>query len=270
MARETSETIYFNDGNGWSVNYGDRKAIGNSVELTGFTGGPLVRYGTSPCGIEVMANGVFVCSAGVDQVTTVFTINQQIAYGSYANQPIAYDGARWTAWGNALSPSDDYILSLWASENTVAIGTSYGRVYKYLNADPTQAVLLPGLPAARNLALWGFASDNLWVGNNDSQIYRYDGSSWSPVWTATDQCGAIRGMWGASNSLYFITDSLIGTIRNGQVEILMNYGCGGPIQVQSLWGNSVSEVFFALTDTSQPDCGRIKLLWYNGVKLTAI
>ena len=75
---------------------------------------------------------------------------------------IAYDGGRWTEWGNALPPSDDYILSLWASENTVAIGMSSGRVYKYVNADSTQSVLLSGLPAARNPALWGFASDDLW------------------------------------------------------------------------------------------------------------
>ena len=265
------ETVYFNGGTGWSNYYVDAKALGNSIKIAGFTGGPLVRYGSSPCGVEAFENGAFVCSAGMSQVSTLLTFNQRLAYGSYANQPIGYDGTRWTEWAKALSPSDDYILSLWASDNTVAIGTSNGHVYKYLNADPSQPVLLPGLSPARNVALWGFGPDDLWVGNNNGQILHYDGLSWSAAWSATDKCQSILGMWGADNSLYFITESSIGKITNGDVAILANYACGGPIQVQAIWGNSVSEVFFAVTNAS-PDsnCGRIEVLWYNGVELTAI
>ena len=56
------------------------------------------------------------------------------------------------------------------------------------------------------------------------------------------------------------------------MQMLAEYPCNGDIVVYSLWGNSVSEVFFAITDASlsASPCGDAQLLWYNGHTLVPI
>lgn len=267
LNRIADAQAYHNSGSGWD----DVDGEWDGKQLTGFVDGPVVAYGApSGCTIEFVEDGIWSCSGAAVSATKVFTVTDALAYAIYADLVLKFDGAGWTQWGDALPPPESTGIpvvahSLWAAPGIIICGTDQG-VYVF-DGDQVTPKLQGDLPhgyGQQARAVWGFGADDLWVGIND-ELWHYDGSSWSVVWTASPDCGGIRGMWGADQTLFFYTRHSLHVVRD-DVNTLLEYRCGGDVSVRGVWGNSPMEVFVALTDRSERAevCGHTGLLWFDG------
>ena len=270
---EKVQTLVQNDGTGWKEVYNrNRDDPFTTVGLTGFTDGHLVRFGNYACGIEFL-NGASATCSSASAALDVSTVQANLSYAVYYAILLKFDGTFWNQWGDSLGTyPQTKAFTVWASSDTVLVGANSGNAFIYSSTNSNVATAQSGLPQFDNTAAWGFAPDNLWLGNSNGQLLNYNGSGWSVAATIAGDCRAIRKMWGIDGTLFFITNSSVGLLSNGNVQMLAEYPCNGDIVVYSLWGNSVSEVFFAITDASlsASPCGDAQLLWYNGHTLVPI
>lgn len=265
-------TLYANFGDGWRELAGATRT-NTPLGISGFAGGPLVRYGSFGCGIELIERGGQVsCSAGTD-ASALQVVSSDLAYAAYDNRLLVYAGDYWQQRGTPFEPETGLSLGLWADAESVAVIATSG-VYLAVGEGPLERVLqVPveqeetGIPFFRSV--WGLGADDLWVGDGSGQLRHYDGRSWSTPWVsdADVECSRVGNIWASDGELFFSTTNAVFVSRNGEVETLVTLPCTEGERVWSIWGNSADEVFVALQTAEATSCGGIRLLWFDGVKL---
>jgi hypothetical protein len=259
---EIADTIVHNDGTGWRELFSS-SSFPPYVGLTGFPQGPLVVYGDFSCGVMLVENGEVTCSAGVYFVREVFVVNDSLAYAVYDNRVIHYDGANWTQLGEPLDTAEEFLpRDIWANEQTVVI-VEQQNVFFY---DPDAAGFYrpQGIPAAQYRSVWGFAGDDIWIGTSGGELLHFDGSQWRVV-AAVDR--SIRGLWGDSGELFLHTGNSFARLEGDRIQILTKWSDDAVdnVYVTRLWGNSATEVFLSILDTTaQSSCGSAYVVWYDG------
>jgi hypothetical protein len=280
--------LYFNDGTGWSViNPGQ----GNSFGLAGFSNGPLVLYAGSPCAVVFQDGDAEACASTLPSISDVFVVDPTRIFALAGNRVLRYNGDYFTQYGKPL-PADEqpHPYHLWADAEVVITAGERGHVFVLPDANAEVEVLtVPD--GAEVSSLWAFGRDDIWVGLQQNRLAHYDGASWTVQRVSDSMCGSVTSLWGSDQVLFFAGSSGIGKIEGGVLHTLAaSSGCGPEgtmpgsweeLNFRKIWGNSASEVFFAVTErkleltlngesletsATNPDaCGMQRLYWYDGV-----
>lgn len=271
LAAEDSRpaTIRKNLGKVWETSYAwPPGTVQMTGGLKGFQGGPLVVYGGSPYGIQLVDDqGAHVSGAGGG--SDVAVVGPELAYAIYSDRVLRFDGAFWTQLGSPLPPAGQVnTRALWADSSVLVVAADAGRVFVIRPDRPP--VLQTGLPETDFTAVWGFGADDLWLGSADGQLFHYDGTRWTPKATLQGDCVGIRKLWGSEGELFVLSRSLFAKWDGSRIEVLASLPCDDTAEFQGLWGNSRREVFISLVDRSQaaPGCGPIQVRWYDGASVS--
>ncbi|HWA77707.1 MAG TPA: hypothetical protein VG937_35470 [Polyangiaceae bacterium] len=264
------EEIYGNTGSGWSLLA--QAAHAGRGGLTGFPGGPLVRFGgvTDRCGIEfVQRDGAPSCS-GAAQPWGVSVVKRDLAYAVYSDRLLSYDGSMWTQRGDPLvAPVGLSVGQIWANETTIAITNDAG---VYVSEGGVAPALQGDLPEVESgyRGVWGSAAGEIWVGSGDGQLFRASRGQWTSAFQVpgAPDCRAIERVWGDGADIFFATTNRVFRGRNNSFETVFELACDYSARIGGLWGNSASEVFIAVAyHDSLAKCGNVAMLWFDGKQL---
>jgi hypothetical protein len=267
-----SVAVYSNDGTGWRTLYHRHDVSGGAI--TGYADGRLVllggecavtsfdRNGTPSC-IWTGRSDFFGTAAVAIDSGELFVLG---AYtdGSRTQELHAYDGRSWTSiktWESDVAPG-----ALRTDGSTVFVGGGKQYVWTF---DPVQRTEseMRGVPAGEYWTSWFFGRTDFLLGNTLGGLVHYDGAKWTLLDTPVDE--AFFGMWGAADKTAFVySQGTIGRWNAGAFETLHRdyYDAGNTQYVTDVWGNSSTEVFFAVNDNAfQPyTCGATFLVWFDG------
>jgi hypothetical protein len=280
--------VQFNDGTGWA-DFGTLASDSGYFNLSGFPGGPLLVTTTTSvrCGILAVERDGTSCSSAATNVFQTFPVASDLAYAIALNRLLVYGGEYWTQVGEPLGlDSSFYTLGLWANdEAAVVVGTS-GNAYLFPTGESAPRAI-PAPSTADAYAVWGFAANDLWLGNSVGELYHFDGASWSLEYSLPPgECSGIRGLWGSDGVLYFYNSVAVFRLRAGKVDSILRLPCDpyGAQAVRSIWGNAADELFIALQDYRARDfvtpegaievnfepretCGAARVLYFDGTRL---
>jgi hypothetical protein len=156
------------------------------------------------------------------------------------------------------------LLAVWAGPD-LAIAAGFSQTIVTL-AGAAPMTALSGVPAGEYHAVWAFASDDVWFGNNAAQLVHYDGSQWQAHFTGSKEIISIGKLklWGQGGSLFVTAGNTFGRWDGSSLQLLDVLD--GKAYFAGLWGNSLSEVFVAVHDSpNTPDrCGTVRVRWFNG------
>lgn len=282
--------ISSNDGSGWKTQlaWGVPGIGGAGMSYTLFTGFPDGR---------LLVGGDFTASAGLvslidgQQSTdlafsshSAFVVDNELAYAAsdHEKKIMRYDADHW----EPLPVDSPYEISrLWADQTSLFGVGPHGTVVS-LEADGWHVHDIGSVDSLSQV--WGFGPDDVWVAgaSADHNLSHWNGQTWSPVdWplhNPTDPSGwtTVEGMWGADGVLFFHTRWEIVRCTSSplQCEQIAYWpctaftegeiqDCKGSVVIQSMWGNSPQELFFAVSATPE-SAGHPEdayLLWYDGV-----
>jgi hypothetical protein len=163
----------------------------------------------------------------------------------------------------------------------------------YVLGDANSEAEIIALPEAEPpRALWAFSRDDIWLGLDKNRVAHYDGTGWTLQQLGLD-CGGVNALWGSDGVLFAASSTFLGKIEGDTVQAFARarrcppedtmLGWHEELNVKKIWGNSPTEVFFAvtermtevrLTDTGydydwrDPDaCGQQRLYWSDGEQL---
>jgi hypothetical protein len=156
---------------------------------------------------------------------------------------------------------------LWANDEIV-VAAGWNQSLYVKRATGSAFEPLPGVPAGNYASVWGFASDDLWFGNQSGQLVHCDGAAWTVVEAETQE-KAISNLWGSEGQLFFLTQSEIGRLVGTKPELLIPMDPSEPrITMRDVWGLSPKEVFVSVVDPEfkQYACGETFMLWFDGTE----
>jgi hypothetical protein len=144
-----------------------------------------------------------------------------------------YDGVGWT---EVTSGASNPLLSIWGSSSTDIYAGGFSGTLVHSTGGAFSSVPSTGIGVEPIAAIWGSSSSNVYVGATN--VYRYNGSSWSSVNTGISN---IRAIWGTS-----ATDIWMGatsgnlTHYNGTSWTTSTVGTA---DIGGIWGTSSTDVY---------------------------
>jgi hypothetical protein len=262
--------VFFNDGTGWTSIYSDDTPR-SYAGFSGFPQGPLVFYGflELECGIVLMEDGERSCTTGLNYVTDLFVVDANLAYATYENRVLVYEGNSWYQLAEAIDPTSGVnTRAIWGNENVVAVADSIG-IHKYERDRNSVFETQTDAPDGDYSLVWGFSENDIWAATRRFLVH-FDGEDWQIIWDCANNCGrGIRGMWGDDGKLYFHTSNQFARWNGSQIEILARWADNKGVEIQDIWGNSPSEVFLCVLDgePENPIYGETLLVWFDGEQL---
>jgi len=271
-------SLQFNDGTGWKLVYavppGPGMGGGGDMRLSGFASGPLLLTGFLPdqLGIWRITQAGEVAFDAPLEVARPVTVGADTAYAFSLDKFYRFADDKWAEYLTLPAPAQ----GLWADEDRVLLVGGNQAVFQKNTADADFAAI-PGVPAGDYTAVWSFAANDTWVGNQAGQLVHYDGSKWTVFETGSkDITGAgIVQLWGSSDGqLFFRTYTEFGRYDGKQVELLLELPADGDpslarVITGGLWGLSSKEVFLSVTDKqfNKYACGGQFMLFFDGTTL---
>jgi hypothetical protein len=159
-----------------------------------------------------------------------------------------------TTWSGVATGATTTLFSVWGSSaSDVYVGGDAGTLV-HSTGGAFSAVAGTGIGVEQVAAIWGSSSSDVWVGATN--VYHYNGSSWSTVNTGVSN---IRAIWGSSGS-----DIWVGATAGN----MAHYASGswttttvGSADIGGIWGTSDTDVYMV---------NRAGEIWhYNGLGWTS-
>jgi hypothetical protein len=234
--------------------------------------GPLLVTGSFDAdrtGVAFIDNGIFAIRGLGYGSYGGFAVGPDLTYVLDETRLLRYSGGAWSIVGDLGDALP--LLAVWAGPES-AIVTGFNQTIATLEGTGPLTTL-SGVPAGDYQAVWAFAPNDIWFGNNANQLLHYDGSKWQAHATGSRSMSGILNLWGASGTVYFTTRTEFGRWNGSQVEILLQTD---EILLQAydvsdfgtIWGRSEREVFIAVRDSKYRDnaCGSVFMLWFDGAQ----
>lgn len=261
----------------WHEIYRQPPGTLGASSVGGFPGGPLVLGGPCNGAALIQIDGTIQsCSSWF--LPHPFIISTTRAYGisgAARNRVGIYDGSRWTQYQTSF---DIGVWRLWVNSSTVVAALESGLVAVSRNGGPWASEGVPDGSApdpygsAFPLA-WGFGDNDIWVALRHAGLFSFDGTGWTQRATLDDSCGTgsgIRGMWGASGTLFLHTDHRLARWTNGSFGVVKELPCTSTIR--AIWGTSADEVYVAVDDSERygSACGSVTVLLVTSSGITRL
>jgi hypothetical protein len=276
--------ILSNDGTGWQVWLDFPLMVEPdwrepSGKIRGFPDRDLIafgKFGTDDPGPIVQLSASGPGQVTPVEVTDVFIVHDQLAYAAAADKVIRYDGSHWEPIPSALP---HFVRRVWANEHAVV---AVGDVGTIVSLENDQWVIHDSHTVDDLTAIWGFTSNDIWVGAANGNLNHYDGSGWSGVSWPNPQPANRRepivGMWGKNGTLFFHSEHMLVRTDGQSFDVLADWGCDmtpdqgschWTLAIDDIWGNSPSELFLAVAEDicQEFTCDTFPyLLWFDGAE----
>lgn len=287
-----------NDGSGWAPYHrGPCSDVGACdgrcpARLAGFVDDSLLGWGAVPTASSgagplwrIGPERRNCWPEALPEVRTAFAVRADLAYavwpgGSDTGKIIRWDGVQWGPLG-VVVPYSELLLELWSDgERLVAVGER-GTVVAIVDE---RAEVLEPPTLATIAAVWSTSDDLLWVGSLDGELFRFDGSSWTPQdWTATtgttepcdqpDRIHRIVGMSGSGDVLFFHTEDMIVRRDDSGFRVLGHWPwpardapeCAAGLRVRAIRATSEDDLFSLLTRENGLACDDAFIVHWDGV-----
>jgi hypothetical protein len=201
--------------------------------------------------------------------TRVAAVDENVAYAINGRHVLEYRDGSW----HEVATLPDAGNAIWANAEVVIVAGEF-QVFSWRVGSAPKFEALPEAPVGNYSAIWGFAADDVWLGNSSGQLVYYDGSSFSVLQVSREAPPAeMRGLWGRDGQLFFHTSNEFGRVVAKQVEYLLepseaSSGSGSTFTLNGLWGLSPKEVFLTVHDPEFDDyaCGGQFAVWFDGTE----
>ena len=201
-------------------------------------------------------------------LSTAFVAGNGLVYAVWDGL-LKYSAGTWST----VAEQEWGMLAVWADSQTlIECGVNQTILVKNGAEDLTQ---LTGVPAGSYTAVWAFAADDVWFGNDAAQLLHYDGKKWKiyPTGSRDISFSGITQLWGSSGILYFSTQTEFGRWNGTSIEMLLQPPADADMSAPSaqlgrFWGTSPTNVFVPARDSrfAQYACGGIFVLWFDGTE----
>ena len=173
----------------------------------------------------------------------VETVDMVALWGSGSSDVYAVGGTKmqhWngSTWADTASSASAALLAIWGSSATDVYACGKTGTFVHSSGGAFSAVTGNPLGTEDCTAIWGSSSSDIYIG--ETNVYHYNGTSWSPVSVGINN---IRAIWGTSSS-----DIWIGGV-NGKMVHYNGTAWSAPItlgatsDVGGIWGTSSSDVY---------------------------
>jgi hypothetical protein len=261
--------VLFNAGSGWQPFYRFSADVTSYTTLLGgFQGGKLLVAGSfdNRSGAAFLDEGGLVFQAEISYPFGGFVADGNVVGGELAyavgGNVLEYSAGTWSKVGEG-----NFVYSAWSDgKTTIAVGAD-----QLILMGPVGGQLKPlkGVPAGDYEAVWGFAANDLWLGNSAGQLVHFDGSTWEAHQASARS--SIQQLWGVDGTLYFSTAVEFGRWNGTSAEILLAPAAGTDVnrskgKLGRFWGRSVNEVFIPVRDERYKSyiCGTAFMLFFDG------
>lgn len=285
---EALNRVYLNDGTGW------RHFLDHTDPM--FPSDGLWHLSGVPSGL-LFGHGVYGELASIQSGSLrregfsawdLWVVSDHLAYAAVMGAlPVSvWDGASWSPLPGDPLPDDVQVV--WGDEDSLFIGGREGNMVSY--EDGSWIVHDTGTMSDFS-AIWGFSGEDVWAGTHDGTLLRYDGSTWSRVeWpsagdsTDPESCRSamqgIAGMWGTGHTLFIHTNRQLFKWDGTEFTNIAywpgedrtdgegGHWCEGVVHIGSVWGNSETELFLAVSDEdmdARGPCYNLYLLYWDGI-----
>lgn len=157
------------------------------------------------------------------------------------------------------TPPGGFIYDIWGSSPNDVWAVVEGGFPRLWHYDGEDWEAWPEFFSSSFLSIFGFSTDNVWMGGGDGQIHHYDGNKWTlnHTYQVDGMLGAkIRAIWGTSASNIYA----IGSVSDEQYNtrsFILNYN-------GTTWRELLLTDFYVLFESIRRDG---KGLFLQGIKL---
>ncbi len=260
--------------------------------VTGMRDGALLLYGGSLCGAYTYSSGVATCISDLPSLTKVMSAGVDRTFALAGDRLLHFNGSYFTASGISLPEASESwpVYQLWVGDDVLIAGG--GDQVWIVGADGVRHDLsLPDGSSVRSL--WASGANDIWVGGEEGLLAHYDGRDWEAL--RTGNCSAVVALWGTADALFLAGGSFFGRVQGGKLETIFDQPCveipfeAGTwehVSFGALWGNSPTEVFVVVdqeryqqtlnndgsleASSTYPECGRSRLYWFDGARLSPL
>ncbi len=281
--------LFMNDGTGWSMAVDlfleePEYPLIAVDEITGVPGGPVLGWsGRALFTMDPLSGTTTRQEVGLDDL---YVVDGALAYGILRDDPrlIVYDGVSWGPYPGDPVPYD--VHRVWA-DNTLVFCAGYDGIV--LSTDGSGWTVHATRTRDDFSANRGVSTDDVRAGTYEGTLHHWDGSDWTFVaWPSlaagSDDCDnldpqSIEGMWGKDGVLFFHTMKQIVMWDGAGFTVLASwpgiqtplgggsYWCADAMYINSIWGNSASELFIVVLGPeipTEPGTCPEYLLWWDG------
>jgi hypothetical protein len=280
--------IYFNDGTGWSSVLDMEGTPEGWVDIKvsdiiGIPNGPLWALCGSDHYLMLVEDGSLVPYVDV-WAHDIHVVSETSVYAALGTSPrlATFDGTEWSPFPGEPVPFD--VKQVWANDEVVFLAGDNGTIISL--EDGHWIVHDTGTLSSFN-EIWGLSGDDIWASTYGGELIHFDGTEWTDAeWPNmgddSDYCHRsdqnILGMWGTADKLFMHTAKQFFVWDGSTFSVLAYWpgeesgeypeiNCEGQVIINSIWGNSDTEVFLAVYDESYfgRSCTRPEfLLWWDG------
>lgn len=288
VTHEPVDRIYYNDGVTWEMLFESPSREVDPeipsiclINIMGNELGDLYLWSGSESGCRLMLFRDGEKEFKEFTAINFFAVNESLAFSCSPDGLMQYSFDSWSR----IDTEPCGGIAMWATEDTVVVAESRGiaRIFSEGSWHELDSGVLDDL-----LSVWGFSEEDIWFGTSGGELLQWDGTTfvlhdWPDMGDSTYEHACrrkglpIEGMWGSDNSLFFHTKNQL-VMYDGYTFTILGYWpgidrvdelgtyCDGEVLIKAIWGNTETELFLALIDSSYitEDCGPELAVWWDG------
>jgi photosystem II stability/assembly factor-like uncharacterized protein/long-subunit fatty acid transport protein len=147
-------------------------------------------------------------------------------------------GRTWTAMSGGIPPLTIPTYSIWGFSSKSVYTVGFGNVQQYDGSTWNEILTDPDLEFTD---LWGSSEEQLYAVGSSGVIWRFNGTSWAPMKSGTDQ--RLRSVWGTTDGANVYAVGYGGTILYFNGVTWSSLDSGTTENLFGIWGSTANDLF---------------------------